>query len=222
MAEFVLELPTVDAPESSSAELEVGEIDHAEEAVKRLVLQFQKPRFKALVRRFCGPLQKAEHAAVQLMIYRTVDTAFGELLNQFGKLVGQPRRDLDDDDYRRYIRARIKANRSRGTGPDILAIARLVINEPNAHFKLINHGFAAFTLQVTGVNVSLFTAETLLTFLRRAVAAGVRFILQTQNVPDEEAFTLAPFSGPPEDGPGLGLGSTLDAGVGGKLISANE
>lgn len=222
MSEVVFELPGGDADTGPPPELAVGEIDHAEAAVKRLVLQFQKPRFRALVRRLVNPMQALEHAAVQLLIYRNVENAFGALLDQFGKLVGQPRRGQDDDTYRLYIRARIKANRSRGTGPDILAIARLVVNNPLAHFKLVNHGFAAFTLQVTGINTPLATAEALLTFLRRAVAAGVRFILVTQNIPDEEAFTLAPFSGPPEDGPGLGLGSTLDAGVGGKLVSANE
>lgn len=222
--DFILELPVITTGGDSNispGDADNGEQDHVKLALARLVRQFQKPRFRAYVKRTVAPIQLLEHILIQVYIARRIDNATGDLLDKFGKLVGQPRLGFDDDNYRRYIRARIRANRSRGTGPDILLVAKLVLDEDEALLELDNTGNASFRLRVKGIIITQQEVQALLSFLRRAVSAGVRFILVTQNASDADSFSYAPFSGP-GTGTGKGYGSTLDADVGGRYASANE
>jgi len=96
-----------------------------------------------------------------------------------GKLVGQPRNGLVDNDYRRFVRARIATNRSSGTSEEALNIARLVLGDQTAVLDLDLQGIAAFVLRVLAIPISASLASILIGFLRDAKSAGVRAILET-------------------------------------------
>jgi hypothetical protein len=156
-------------------------MDHVAAALNRLPEQFKgKPNIEKLLRVLVGAIQQAEDAGQQLLTLRTIDTATGAQLDIIGKIVGQARAGLLDDDYRRYCRARVAANRSTGTMEDVLRVAKLVLNDPSAHLAFENQGIAAYVLRVEDVAISADLAGVILmSFLAQITAAGVRPILES-------------------------------------------
>lgn len=163
--------------------------NHTEQALARLCEQFKgQPNIVKLLTALTGTVQDVETALWQILTERSVDNATGVHLDAIGAVVGQDRGGLIDEDYRRFIRARIATNRSRGTIGDILRISRLVLNDPAAYLELDNQGAAAYVLRVNDVVITDDLAEILIDFLRAAVAAnatrtgatsaGVRVILE--------------------------------------------
>lgn len=124
------------------------------------------------------PLQDVENALMQCLTERSVDNATGINLDVIGKLVGESRHGLEDDDYRRCVRARIAANRSSGTVEDMLKVARLIINDTAAHYKLRNHGNAQQQLTIHDVATSDDLAALLMRFVNDTHAAGVRTVVE--------------------------------------------
>jgi hypothetical protein len=125
-----------------------------------------------------GPVQEIEDALQQLLSERGVNTAVGAQLDVLGKLVGQPRNAMVDDDYRRLIRAKITINKSKGRIEDVLDVADLVISDALASLVIDNQGMAAFVLRIEDQPLADATAELLIPLLRNTVSAGVRVILE--------------------------------------------
>jgi len=204
MSELVFILPAEGSPEAEASEVAAGDVDHVTNALARLVEQFKLPTIQALAAVLVAPVQSIEDALQQLYSERGVDTALGDQLDALGGIVGQDRGGLSDDDYRRYIRARIATNKSRGRVEDLITVARLVVYEDDAGFQVDQQGIAAVVLRVRDVVVSDDVAEILIAFLRQTVAAGVRVILETlTSVTNAFTFGLYAFA----DG-AIGLGAT--------------
>lgn len=125
-----------------------------------------------------NPAQAVEDALQQLKSERFVDTAIGEQLDIIGRIVGQDREGLSDDDYRRYIRARIAANNSDGTIEDLLTVAFLVVYDEAAQLQIDNQGVATVVLRVNSIALTTTVADILVKFLGLAATAGVRVILE--------------------------------------------
>lgn len=101
----------------------VYEPDFRSRALRRLYIQWQdKPRLRSFVRALGRGTQALESEVFALITGRTIDTAFGAALDQWGELVGEPRGGLNDDEYRLMIEIRIFANRCRGTTDDLIYI----------------------------------------------------------------------------------------------------
>lgn len=120
--------------------------DHEGEAEARLPFQFKdKPKFLALLSVLTTPFQSLEDALWSLFVV-TIDDAVGDALDKIGKIVGQPRTSLVDDTYRRYIKARIATNRSKGTIHDLIVIARLILDaETSQNYYTTSAEFTAGT-----------------------------------------------------------------------------
>lgn len=162
---------------------------HATEALDRLCELFKaKANLRALLTVWCGPIQAFEDVLYQVLTQRTVDLAVGVQLDMLGVIVGQPRGGLVDDDYRRYIRARIRTNRTSGTINQILAIARLIVNDTDAVIRLEPSYPAAAVIRITGILFDSAIAEALVFFLRDAAAGGVRLVLEWSTVAPEDTF----------------------------------
>lgn len=98
--------------------------EHILQALNRLIEQYRdKPRIRALLVLMSRQIQDMEDAAWQLLLERTIAAAIGVNLDVLGVIVGQERGDLSDESYRALIRARIKANRSAGSGSQIYDVA---------------------------------------------------------------------------------------------------
>jgi hypothetical protein len=125
-----------------------------------------------------SPAQDIEDALQQLKAERFVDTAVGSQLDIIGRIVGQPREGLVDDDYRRYIRARIAANSSSGITEDILTVAFLVVYDEVADLTLTQEGIATARLEVENLEVTADLGAILFKFVQLAASAGVRIVVQ--------------------------------------------
>ena len=145
------------------------------------------------------PMQDIENALQQLRYYRSVDTAEGDQLDVIGRIVGQLRLGLDDDTYRRYIRARIATHNSDGTTEDLLTICELVVYDDDAVYTLVQEGTATARLSVTEISLDPDLAAVLFGFLNAARAAGVRIILTWWESPPAEMFRF-------DAGPGFDVG----------------
>lgn len=180
-------------------------IDHVTEALTRFQQSLKdQPNLAAFLTATVAPMQDIEAAMQQLLTERTVDTAVGAQLDDLGVIVGQPRDGLLDDTYRRYIRARIMSNRSRGIVEDLIRIARLVVDNDAATMTVSQPGIAAVVLRVDGITVSADTATALISFLRAAKSGGVRIIMESTTGTYANAFRL-------DTGPGLDVGQFVDA-----------
>ena len=136
------------------------------------------------------PTQSVEDALQQLLSERSVDTAVGDQLDTIGVIVDQPRAGLDDETYRRYIRARIRTHRSNGIMRDILAVADLVIYDDDAYLRILNQGVAAYVLRVEDFVMDTDLVNVVIKFLRDATSAGVRPILETWPLEEDELFSF--------------------------------
>lgn len=175
---------------------------------------------RKLVTAFAAPVQDIEDALQQLLVQRTVTTAEGEQLNVLGRLVGQPRNAMSDDDFRRMIRARISVNRSKGTIADVLKVANLVIDDTGAYLHVNNTGEASLVLSVEDVVSDWDVMQLVIQMLRDTVAGGVRIVLEFALSAPADLFAFDTYT--PGGSTHKGWGSTLDAAVGGKLGSAVE
>ena len=206
MADFDFTLPAEVATAAPLPEEPNTEItDHADRAVNRLAEQYRLPKFEAFLRALIGPAQAIEHAYWQMFTERNVDTAVGEQLNILGRVVGQERAGLVDDDYRRLIRARIAVNKSGGRVNEILNVAALVIFDDDVTLELEAQYPAGIVVRATGV-VASDLAELVISFLRDTVAGGVRVLFEYATVAPAAAFSFA-------NGPGLGFGAGAFASV---------
>lgn len=124
-----------------------------------------------------APCQDLEDALQQLKLERFVDTADGEQLDVIGRIAGQRRLGLDDDTYRRYIRARVATHNSDGTTEDLLTICDLIVYDDLATYVLTQEGIATARLSVIDIMLTSALGTILFGFLNVARSTGVRIIL---------------------------------------------
>lgn len=181
-------------------------VDHIATALAKLPDQFRdKETWIKSITALVRPMQALEVTLQALLLQRQLDYAAGAQLTTVGRKVGQPRNGVTDDViYRRYVRARVRANRSRGTIEDVIVISVLIVNDEDATHRVHNEGNATMILRIEGVAMTAALSDILIDFLRPAVAAGVRIILETSEYPPSETFTW-------DTGPGWDVGHFADS-----------
>ena len=113
----------------------------------------------------------------------------GVQLDRIGRLVGQPRSGADDDHYRYYLRAKIRANKSNGSPDDLIAVFKAMLGATELPFYQPGNN-ASFILQLSTPMTGAVAAIALY-FLRIAKQAGVRALLETQELVDSLMFYTA-------------------------------
>ncbi len=161
--------------------------NHVERALDRLTEQFKnKKNIENLIRVLTNPIQELEDVLCQLLFERSLDTAEAEQLNVLGRIVGQPRRDLIDERYRRYIRARVRVNRSNGVVEDLIRILRLIVDDTVS--IVIQPDFpAALFIELLGP-VSDEEGTDLFALLVESISGGIRLTLQHLTTTPEDSF----------------------------------
>jgi hypothetical protein len=169
-------------------------------------------KFEDLIRVLISPDQRLEDAAQQVLAGYQLDSAIGAQLDVIGLLVGQERAGLSDSNYRRYIRARISANRSSGTVEEILQVIGLVLNDLTATLVMQPQPPASFALRVDDVAVNDDIAGIVVSFLRESASAGVRAILESSPSPPVSVLrmSLSDLSEPGQNA--LGISSSPEDG----------
>lgn len=104
--------------------------DHEERAVLDLKSNKRhKQNFLAFAKAIGAGTQNLEDTIMDLQTSYLLDTALGKNLDLLGELVGEQREGLLDNDYRRFIRARILANRSQSNADAFVEVLTL-LTEP--------------------------------------------------------------------------------------------
>jgi hypothetical protein len=107
-----------------------------------------RPRINALLKSIGELCQYLEDIADTLIVERTLAQAIGKQLDQYGRIVGEPRLGALDDDYRRFIRARILANNSESKPDDLIRVLAMLMDVLAEEIKLSELYPAAYELQV--------------------------------------------------------------------------
>lgn len=177
-------------------------IDHVADWVARLrtrlYTQFrEKPKIWQIVSTTLAPqFQELEDAFQQLTTLRSIELSEGAQLDVLGRIVGQVRGAAPTDaDYRMMLRARILANRSNGTVPELLAVLRAALDQAGQRVLEVDP-VLAFQIAIVGLALNPggtpgddgWKVTALLDLLGDARAGGVRGVLEWQ--PEEDAATF--------------------------------
>jgi hypothetical protein len=119
-----------------------------EEAESLLLHQFtHSPKLKGLVRALVKPFQEVLNLIHELHHGGYIDKASAQRLNVLGDIIGQPRKVMNDDDYRAWIDVGIRLNISAGTPEDVLAILNILYRQkPNFLMHEYQPNDVVFTL----------------------------------------------------------------------------
>ncbi len=112
----------------------ISQPDMAAEGIARMLIQYQQaPRLKAFIRAFLTQIGNIDKVSLEVLAGIWLATAIGVQLDRLGKIVGQERGELEDEEYRVLLRGRIFVNRADGQVPqfiellvDILGLTELV------------------------------------------------------------------------------------------------
>jgi hypothetical protein len=160
-------------------------IDHVSRAKARLLSQYQSsPKLVALVGELGAVAAEVETALFQVGLQTSIDSAAGTWLDWIGSIVKEPRGSLADATYRVMIRARILANRTRGTTEDVNAVLKAWNAGVFPTVNVFVDSFpAGLDLQIT--SPLLDTTEKvwrLWSLLKSTRAGGVALMLRYQTV----------------------------------------
>jgi len=171
---------------------ETGKINHASSALSRVRQQFKNsPNYLGLVEILAGSEQNnIEDALWDLYTLRGILTGTGLVLDSIGVLVGCNRDGATDDDYRRILLVKVSVNRSHGLRADLMKVCRGIVNDEDAEFSIASSRGTA-TIYVSGVSLSSGIITLLLTYLQRAVKAGIRVIIINGPADPDDAFKFA-------------------------------
>jgi len=188
----------------------------------RLYTQFRnKPRLLALVDAFASQVQQLQNAAWAVLTERSIETAVGAQLDVIARVVGFPRSGQSDEEYRLYLRGEIRANRSSGTGDDVINVLKLVF--PGASVVLVNDTDTSggrFLVRLDGHAATDPEVQASLYFIAKSKLAGVKAWFQWSPSPDESSFTLGDEAAYPDGDAARGLGDSSDPSVGGDLAGS--
>lgn len=143
-----------------------------DEAESLLLYQFKDaPRLRGLVRSLIMSLQFIADDIAALSDGIHIDTASGNLLDILGRIVGQPRSGMSDDDFKTWLKIRIKLNRCNGTPEELLTILELLLGK--------NYSITLTEYQPNDAVFVLFDAlsispETVFSLIKTASSPGLR------------------------------------------------
>jgi hypothetical protein len=192
------------------------------EMLDRLPAQFRdKPRIEAIIRSLANQIQKHEQTFYDLYWRRRLDNAEDVDLDNLGALVGEPRQGWTDDEFRQYIRARIKTNRSDGRTETLIAILVLLFELDAAdvgNVRMREHRPAALTVE-TFFQVTANAEYIARSFLQRAKPAAVKLSYVAWPATYANTLLLDNQAAPFVDGDNQGLSDSSAPTTAGVLAS---
>lgn len=193
--------------------------DHALRARARLLEQYRnRPQLASFVAGMASTVQTLEDAIFAMIAQTAIPTATGVWLEWLGAIVGEERGAEGDAVFRRYILARILANRSHGTLEDVVRVLDAAFGAPVASPAIRELGRAC--LQVDpNTDYATSLRDRLIRLLASTRAAGVGQTLFWQADGLSKTFTFSVGAGLEVDAD-AGFGDTSAPLVGGTFAGA--
>lgn len=166
--------------------------NHAAQARERLATQFRKTVSHAGVLNALGrQVQELEDAFFELLTLMVIASSSGLQLDALGKLLGCPRGNLTDAQFKIYLRGQILLNRSGGTVPQLRALLSTVLSAHNSN--LIEGRAYQPAALILWLHNAIGDADpnVLALLLKRARVAGVRGILEWSPADDSGTILMA-------------------------------
>ena len=186
--------------------------NHIEQAKARLIEQYKDaPNLKATLDAFNAQTQDLENVFQSLYFGRWVNEAEGDVLDDFGTIVGQPRLGFDDEFYRILIYVRIGINISQGETERIVDLYKIITQATLA--EIIEQYPAGMYLLSNGF-ITLQSGQFVLNQLQQVVGAGIRIDGIGYFTDTPFGFLTAPTA--------LGFGDNGDPSEGGIFASLYE
>lgn len=194
--------------------MSIDVVDHIDAALGHLLAQFKDlPRVQGLIAATNGELNFIEVALQQIVTMTSIDDSEGAQLDLLGRQFALPRNDRVDDDYRTFLKAKVRALLSTGALGDLYAI--LDITDPGGTYPA--RFWYPASVEIRYTDPPQATIEAVLDraqILRIAKAGGVALFLFW--LPDDvpAMFVFSDFwTG---DEPGLGWDDFWSPGSGGR------
>lgn len=184
---------------------------HEADALDRLPEQYRdRPKMQALVSIMGARSQELEDAFFDIIQNGSLAEASGPVLDQIGDIVGQPRQGRNDQKYRVRLFAKIGQNVSKGTGEDLIAIFKALMQADRVYYNPLYPAGAYLTAIGTD---PVGTIEEIRAALEASHSGGVSinyFVVV-------EAASFSFLDDP--DPSGQGFGDYNDADVGGTFAT---
>lgn len=165
-------------------------------ALGRLLWQWRNlptdTNMQRLVSVSVGQLEPLADALVALVEERTIDTAVGAQLDQWGTVLALPRDGRTDDAYRIALRARLAVYMSNGTPENLITITRLLVGD--VVVELLERPFASVYIQwEAGTPTPDDERPTVQAQLQASAPAGVE-VVAVEAVPGFFGFESDPLA----------------------------
>lgn len=188
---------------------------HVSDGVALLARVFRKDAIEAILSSWLTQVQELE-AAFYDVLSITFANAGEDQLDQIGDLLGRPRAGLADDNYRLLLQGTALAIASSGTGPELHAIADILLKEVTFTLTEPQHA----TVKIEPDAAVALGASLLVEVLARAKMGGVRLLVVDPRGSSSSHFTLSS-SDVTETDTSQGL-SDVAGSTGGRLVGILE
>ena len=187
-------------------------VDHSALGLARLIWQYRgdQPRVQSWLEAFLDQVDSVEDMAYDVYTGLWPLTAVGMQLTTLGKIVGQPRAELVDDEYRLFILGRIFVNKGDGQLPQFYELLDIIGYLDDA---------AAYDLIPAALWVEVYDATyswTIFDLVDDLHAGGVLLTFVYSTVGKDETFRASSSYGGDDTTAANGAGSVYDATVGGQ------
>lgn len=184
---------------------------HAFDGLGQLYLQFQnKVILSGILQSYLNRIQEIEKALWTVLIMTALGTpedettnpqnagpyhnpdftawtlAFGDALDQIGRILNFPRGSLADFDYRTVLRAVILARQSSGAPDQVIGVMKLMLGAIP-----FDYAEGSASIMITPHGVLPFTPGAIFQILQMTKGGGVRIQMETPPVPDGQLFAFA-------------------------------
>jgi hypothetical protein len=150
--------------------------DHCALAIGRLVSQYRgQAGMESILCVFGDRMQDVDQALANVGAYRGLDTAYGAQLDRIGEVLQLDRDGLTDAAYAIRLHGAALAKGSHGRPDELIAVLQTLTAGTGATIDHDEHFPAAVVMEAAGISNADGYANA--EILRRAVPAGVRFIL---------------------------------------------
>ena len=198
---------------------DVTPIDHRALALSRLITQYREsPNLRNYIYGLLVEAENLEQVFQDLINLRSISYAIGTNLDNIGTIVGQSRQvgdqTLDDDDFRKFIRAKIVRNYTTGTPEEIIASVIFILEDvPQVQYS---DGAGFVTI---GIGRQLTSAEINLVMNLKIIPVPVGIDVNYFEYDSESPFSYRSVINPVGIPNARGYGSVFNPSAGGKYSS---